>query len=375
VKDYHKVNTNWDIEIPGSTLNKFHGRGSFSLLPDNELVLAYNKENEDNFHKKGILARIKQSKIEEIFETEYHLWAPVLDYEDIYSVSAGVVHAGVAEKGRVFKIRSDNSLDWQYQLDGEATSLPVIWRDYVYIIDYVRSKKSGYIYKFDKKGNLILKTQIHFVNHFEPWILQDRDQIIVSYNQPPTLLSLDFEGNLKSEKRVSRLGTILFSKNDNGDIFATINNSIIALDDNLDTLWEYKPVKGFPNIAPIIDSEGNLYSVLSNQNLVSLDRHGKERWVTQIYGQGYQPCILDDDNILTATSFHSNRKSEEEQYITHVEIFSKDGNKILDYELPGNIFHVATNNNLIFVATNCRRINVEQEQDINSIKVFSLTLD
>jgi outer membrane protein assembly factor BamB len=376
------ISINWQMEIPFSNLFKLYDRGTFSLLKNNEIVMAYNQINKYFHHEKGKLVRIKQRNVEEIFKTERQLWAPIVDNENIYLVTSSFVNVvnQKSEKGTLFKFSHRNILDWQYQLDGEATSLPVIWQDSIFITDFIRSRshssrKSGHIYRLNKNGDLILKKPIQHFNHFEPWILKEKEQIILSFEKNDTLVVLDFKGNIKMEKSVSKLGTPLFSENTKGDIFACINNSIVALDGNLHTFWEYKPVKGFPYRAPAIDSQGNLYTLCNFRRLVSIDSKGKERWVIEIPGEGYQPCILNSGDILTVTSDPSGKKANEEQYLTYVNMFSNDGKRLSNCELPGYVFHTAIGNkDTIFIATNSRHINVKEETEIWSVNIFSLKL-
>jgi hypothetical protein len=375
MKDYHKTRISWEMEILRSSLFKGGGRGTFSLVNNNELVLAYNQENKHNIHEKGYLVRVKQKEVKVIFKTKRMFWDPVMDGDDIYLVTVSVIQGEIAEQGVIFKFGSENTLEWQYQLDGGANSLPVVWEDSVFITDFMEPTRSGHLYRISKNGELILKKQIQSFNHFEPWILKNRKLIIVSFESPKVLQMLDFKGNIRLEKSVSYLGTPLFSQNDRGDLFASINKAIVELDNNLDIVWEYKPENGFAYMAPVIDSEGNLFSLISGHRLVSIDPNGKERWVTDIFGQGYQPCILNNGDILIATSNPTGKRAKEERNTTYIEIFSRDGEKILNYKLPGTIFHVVRDNNdTIYVATGCGRPFPKEGREERSFRIFSLSL-
>ena len=239
--------------------------------------------------------------------------------------------------------------------------MPVIWQDSIFVTDFVRLNRKGYIYRFNKEGDLIFKKPIRAFNNFEPWILKDKEQIILSFNNPKILEVFDFNGNTQKIKEVSDLGSTLFSENADGDIFAAIDRSIVALDHDLNTLWEYKPTQGFAYEAPAFDSVGNLYSLLNGHRLVSLDPKGRERWMTEVPGLWGRPHILNNDNILMVTSAPAGKPAEEEQFNTYVEIYSNLGRRTAYFDLPGDIFHVAHVYDKIFLATNCTRINVERE--------------
>jgi hypothetical protein len=375
ITNSNKISINWEVEIPQSHFMKLYGRGAFVTINNSELLLTFNEDNENNVLRKGKLVALKDGVIKELFVTESMLWASVLDANEIFLVTSCVSFIDSEIKGIIFKLDKNFSLEWQYELDGSAASLPVIYNDSIIVTDYVRSIERGNIYRLNRNGELISKKQLQGFCVFEPWILKGKNQIIVGYNKPKMLEILDFYCNSLKTKSTSDLGNILFSENAEGHLFGAINNGIVALNDNLNILWEHKSIKGFSTMAPVFDQVGNLYSLLSNRTLVSLDGDGKERWTVDLLGFGYQPCILNKENIVTITSEPSGRSSEEEQFITYLNVFSASGKQVAYHELPGYIFHTARINDDTFVlATNCTQIDVEKESHINSIKVFSLKI-
>jgi hypothetical protein len=212
-------------------------------------------------------------------------------------------------------------------------------------------------------------------NTYEPWIMKEKEQIILKYN-PNILEVFDFDGNSVMTKKVKGLTSVIISEDNNDErLFATTVDSIAALDQDLNILWEYQPFNGLAGHTPVFDSAGNLYGIFHSRLLKSLDQHGIERWQNKVIGHGYQPCILENDNILTATSRSSGLKDGEEMSSTWLELFSGSGEKLAYLELPGSIFHFASvNPGEVIVATNCARINAIEEIQIDMIKIFSVNL-
>jgi hypothetical protein len=377
MKIKNNLNIIWETTIPDSSFMKLHGRGAF-FLHNKELILAYNEcAHNQLFHKKGKLVKVSQHQVTEIFETKSYLWAPALNKEDIYLTTASVSSGDKYEKGILFKIDNRNSLSWQHQLDGEASSLPVVYQDSVFITDFLSersrgSRKSGHIYRFRNNGDLLLKKPIYHFSTFEPWILKKKEQILLSFNKTKSLVVMDFKGNIVDEKIMTCVG---FSQNNKGELFVAVNGYIASFDDDLNIKWEYKPSLGVVDIAPVSDSEGNLYSSITGYRLVSLDSRGKERWISAVSGQGYQPCVLDNGNILSVTSDASGKGYRFEQFVTYVEVFSNQGEKLLYYELPGYVFHTEIDeDNTIFIATTSVFVLKKEESEKRSIKIFSLRL-
>jgi hypothetical protein len=377
MKSISKMSIGWEITIPDSSFIKLYGRGAF-YFHNKELILAYNQSKNYPFHEKGKLVKLSRKKIIEIFETKSYLWAPIIDNDDIYLTTAPVVRGDESEKGILYKINSQNTLAWQRELDGEASSLPVVYQDSIFITDFVRARslsprKSGHIYRFRHNGDLLMKKPIYHFNTIEPWILKKKEQIVLSFRKPSSLVVLDFKGNIKNEKIGTSSG---FSENNKGDLFATVSGSIVALDDALNIRWEYKPDFGFADMAPVSDSEGNLYSKISGNRLVSLDASGRERWITSLSGHGYQPWILANGNVFSVTSDTSRKGVKQEQFVSYIEIFSNQGEKLSSFKLPGDIFHTEEGDkNTVFVGTNSCHVLPEEESESWAIKVFSLNLE
>jgi hypothetical protein len=148
----------------------------------------------------------------------------------------------------------------------------------------------------------------------------------------------------------------------------------VALDNELNFLWEYKPEKGQIHTAPVFDSEGNIYVSLYGRRLVSLEPDGKERWIENVGYHGSQPIIMDGDNIMIVTSTDNGNKSGEEMNNSHLEIFSKTGKRLVDYTLPGNYIFTIKENDTLFVVLNSIRGYPEKESADYAVKVFSLAL-
>lgn len=371
-------------EIVDSFLYHFLGHGTFSLLENNTVLLAYDEVNEQPIPKKGKVVKIENGVITEIFCTGYPLWSSVtLMNDDMFLVNASSYHADTekSDRGILTKVNNSGDLVWQYELDGPATALPVVWQDSILITDFMDPKprspsRIGHIYIFKDNGKLILKKRINGINNIEPFVLPEEKEFLLGSSRDDFLLLIDFTGKTKKETKIKSLCAHLVSSNDKLQLLGVFNQAIVALDHDLNTLWKYRPKKGFPYTAPAIDLEGNLYTLCTYRKLVSIDCRGKERWVVDLPGEGNQPIILNDSNILVITSDPSGKRSNQEQYITYVNIFNKDGNKVTSTVLPGYIFHAQqSKDNNIYVATNTLRINRKEESEIRSIKLFKLTLN
>jgi hypothetical protein len=369
-----KLIINWTTEIPNSNIGGLENVGEFSILKNNKLLLAINELTKEGFHKKGRLVQISNDNVQHLFETDYSLGVYSSDGDYIYLVSCephSLSYNPDDKSDVLFKLDNLGELMWQYQLDGKATSLPLVTEDSIFITDFNFLNTKANLLRFDKNGNLLLKQPLEAYT-YRPLIVPGRHEIILSYHKP-RLEIRDFEGRIIVSKSIDAICDIPFSINRDGDIFGAINNSIAAMDNGLNILWEYKPAKGRPYIAPVFDFEGNLYSRMNYNRLVSLDPKGNEKWITEIYDDGNQPFILSSGNIMVLTSHFRKRKMNGSSLITHMEIFSPKGQKLMDDELPGGIFHVVEDKNNIFMVSSSLNIKKNNESVIHSTKVFSLS--
>lgn len=370
----YKLKVNWQVKIPYLQCSKNLGRDGFSLLKNRAVLLACNVVNESGRSTGcGKLILVSKNKIENIFETNNRLWSYVLDGNYVYFVSFSEKTASrFAKKAILFKFNLSHVLEWKYRLNGTIGTLPVVSQDSIFIADYVSSIRRGNLYRLNKDGNLIFEKQLEANAAFEPYIFEDRKELVLGCGK--LLEIIDFEGNVIKQKEVNQIGTILFSHNAKGELFAAINHSIVALDNNLNVLWEYKPEIGWADEAPVFDSEENSYSLLNMKRLVSLDCNGKERWMVPVSGHGRWPLVISDDDVVIFTSSPGGGKSGDELSNTNIEIFSKDGEKLLEYGLPGSYVQAVVDNNTLFVVINSILCYPKKEAAAMSVKVFSLRL-
>jgi len=372
MKGKYDLTINWQIEIPSSHV--LNNRGSFSLLKNHSTLLAYNETDENGHPTMGRLVKLTQGKIDNIFNTNRPLSSFVLDGKDIYLVSLGKFTATrVLEKAVLFKISDYGVLKWTYQLMGTTGKVPVVYHDSIFIVDAMPLNGKGNLYRLNKNGELLFKKPLEARASFEPYIFKDKEEILLCCGRLRELEILDFEGNVKKQKDINQTGSILFSQNEQEELFAAIDDSIVALDNELNVLWAYKPALGFAHEAPVFDSKGNSYSLLNMKRLVSLDHNGNERWMVHVSGHGRQALIIEDD-IMIITSRPNENEPETELSDSRIEIFTKNGEKLQEHLLPGSYVNAIKDNDTLFVITNSIVANPPNNSVCYSVKIFSLRL-
>jgi hypothetical protein len=368
-----KIRTNWELDIESAECPKIYARGEFYLTSSGELILGYNQEDEYNFHKNAKLVSVKDGNIREIFETKERLWAPVLDEnENTYLATYDIDHRQINE-GTLSKIGNENKLLWQYPLKGRAESLPVVGWDSVVIFDFIGGARSGRVSRISIDGKLISEKSFKDFICYEPLIMKNNPRIISCFRGSRKLYLMDFDGNILVEKDDDGAG---ITQTDNGDIYACLHRGIVSLDENLNYLWEYMPPGGCSVNAPVVDKKGNIFNMLSGNSLLCLDPRGKERWISRTTEYiGYQPCILNDGNILMLTSGRTWNRKGKEQSRTYFEIFSSQGENIFKYELPGFVFHsIVADDNTVYIVNNCCHDIIGKEFRKKTVKIFSITV-
>jgi hypothetical protein len=374
----NQISTKWEIEIPDSHLCKGGGTGTFCVTNEGDLILSYNQNRDYVFHRFGKLIRINQHKIKEFYKTKYRLWAPVLYNKEVYMVTQSTVRGMRVDRGILSKFNATDNLEWQFTMDGATESLPVVWKDSIFVTDSLQvkgAKRKRNLYRLNNLGEMVFKRPIQDSSTFEPWIMKEKEQFILRYS-PDILKVFDFSGNDVMMKKINGVASVIISDDKKERLFATTVDSIAALDQELNIRWEYRPFHGIAGNTPVFDSEGNLYAIFHPRLLKSLDQHGKERWQNTVMGYGYQPCVLANNIVLTATSRSRGHIDEQEMFSTWVELFSDSGAKLANMELAGSIFHCARVNPLeVIVATNCTRIDTLEGVQVSSIKIYSINTE
>ena len=378
MEDKMALQLDWDLKIELADCNKKYNRGGFLLCNNGDLILGYNQEDNYNFHKKGKIIRIRDGKIQEIFETKERLWAPIIDEnENIYLTTydiTGEMRRG-DNRSTLIKIGNDNNIQWKLPLKGNAESLPVIDENSIYIFDFIDKEGSGRLSKISLDGQVIWSKSFDAFIWFEPLILKKYERMLLGFRGINKMYMMDLQGNVLAEKDENSAGTITFYQNEKGNLYGCLHGKVISIDEQLDYLWEYQPQLGSIDIAPVADPVGNLYTLLGTK-LLSLDSKGREKWKSKTSGwKGFQPCVLKDGNILVALSVWKTQPPSGEENCTYLEVFSNAGKNILKHKIPGFIFDVAvTPDNKVKVFTNSRQnIAIEERADKN-VKIFSFRL-
>jgi outer membrane protein assembly factor BamB len=372
MKNKYGIVIKWDTIIPSSQVLKCGVRGGLPFLENRSVMLSFNEQVEGLLgEKQGKLVRITQGLTEDVFTTNYSLLMPIPDGNDIYLIALKEcgVNTGYG-KSILYKFDEKGIIKWRYNFKFEATTLPVFSSDSIFLTDFNSQCSRGNLYRLSKNGELIFKKQIDGYPGIEPYILEERNELILCINRPLTLELRDLDGNIIKTK--NRNG--VFSRNALGQIYAALSNSISRLDEELNTLWEYKPEKGIITNAPVFDSEGNAYTYLYPARLVSLDPAGKERWIANLFGLGRtQPSIIANDHILTITSINKDKPREEDS-MSVIEIFSKQGKKIAEHPLAGHYVYHVINEDRLFVVTGGTFHYPEEEKIYFNTRVYCLGL-
>ena len=390
------ITINWELEIEHAN------RGWFSMSGLHNLVLSYSQENNDCFHTKSKIVKIDDGKITEIFETKFLLNQPSIDKNgNIYICSHDDYYPERKDnRDTLLMINPEGKVVWEYLLDDTCSINPVIYHDSVLVYDFnhkaVRfadagpidvtdpsrrkfvtyvEPESGHLYNINQDGTLIWKKSFDGNAYNEPLILKRDGQDSIFLHAFDNYLILDMNGNTLQNKKIGRPDVNGLFANEEGGIYACIHPNLLSLNMNLDIIWAYKPDIGFVTRRPNTDSHGNLYCGLQGSRMVSLDSHGKERWIAEVTGDfGYWPIILKNDDILMVTQQKNGKKPPQIEDNTYLEIFSAEGTKLLKCELPGyEIKTMQDTDGTIFLDTGCRSFP-RRHHLRNSIKVFSINI-
>ena len=352
-------------------------RGFFSMYGLHNLVLSYSQENDDGFHTKSKIIKIDDGNITEIYETKYFLAAPAVDKNGkIYICSHDYYYPERNDnRSTLLLINPEGKVIWGYLLDDTCAINPVIYQDSVLVYDFDGPKQRGHLYRINEDSTLMWEKSFDGNAYNEPLILKRDGQDSILLHAFDNYLILDMNGNMLQNKNIGRPDVNGLFANEEGGIYACIHPNLLSLNMNLDIIWAYKPDIGFVTRRPNTDSHGNLYCGLQGSRMVSLDSHGKERWIAEVTGDfGYWPIILKNDDILMVTQQKNGKKPPQIEDNTYLEIFSAEGTKLLKCELPGyEIKTMQDTDGTIFLDTGCRSFP-RRHHLRNSIKVFSINI-
>ena len=374
METYNNISINWEMEIGHANY------GRFSIDRSHNIVLSYSQENDDYFHIKSKIVNITEGEITEIFEIKSFLGTPSVDKNGyLYICTYGPVVDGIEEKSVIIKLNPEGKVVWEYLMDAPGGGKPIIYKDSVLVFDFSGNEQCGHLHRIDEKGTLIWKKSFNGNAFFEPQIFKLNEQDSILLHAFDDIFILDMNGNTLRTKNIGRPGNGLWV-NKEGRIYAGIYPNFLCLNTNLDIIWEYKPVIGFVAHGVNEDTKGNIYCMLQGRRIVSLDSHGKERWIAQVTGDfGYQPIILAKGEILIVTEQIIGKRAPQIEHDTYLEVYSPDGTKLLKHGLPGGAVGIFQDTDgTILLITHCRRvfrrIFPQNNKVLNSIKVFSINI-
>jgi outer membrane protein assembly factor BamB len=320
------------------------------LNPKSELIIACNEGDKYGFHYDGKIVGIKDGKSRVIYDTQKEVSGSVLDSEsNIYCTN--YYDNENANKSALLKISEIGQLLWTYPLKGTVNSLQ-IYQDSLYIFDFLGDKRSGRLSRLSLEGSLIWEKSFKANIWSEPFVLTDRGQMILGFYFYDKMYLIDPNGNILKEKNEYFKGRIPFSQTSSDVIYGNLHDCIVSMDLEMRYRWEYKPESGSIVDAPVIDSDGNLY-VIWARHLLSLSPDGKERWRTKVKGFDIRnPCILKNNFIMTANMEYIINKFKKRAYLTFLEVFSDQGEKVFENEIPGYIVNTININDAIYIVTN-----------------------
>lgn len=364
----YDVSTNWELEIEQAN----HGRFSIDSL--HNIVLSYSQENMDCFHTQSRIVKINDGEVTELYENKFYLGTPIVDRNGfIYVCTSDSVKDGKEERSRLLKIGPEGNEIWEYLLDAPVNATPAIYHDSVLVFDFSAKEQNGHLHRIDGNGALIWKRVFNGNAFVAPQLFKINLEDSILVHAFDDIFILDMDGKTFQNKRIGRPYHGLWV-NEDGRIYASLSPpNLLCLNTNLDIVWRYKPGIGFANV-PRTDSQGNLYSMLTDRRMVSLDSHGKERWIAGVTGDfGLYPIILSNGDILMVTEQKSGKKAPQIEDNTYLEIFSSDGIKVLEYEFSGgSAYPILDTDGTIFLYTQCRRVYQRKQQVLNSIKMYSI---
>jgi outer membrane protein assembly factor BamB len=369
-----ELKTNWKNTVLSSNARVLEGLGTFSILKNDALLLTLNEvKNHAYSYKQGRMVCVSSYEVKQIFETDYFLGACTLDKEDIYLVSNEPQSDDNNNKNNmIFKLNLNGKMKWQFQIDGKIRSFPFVTESGVFITHFDYSNMKGQLIKLDKNGKLIFNQPLElFTAH--PIILNNKHKIVLSYIRSRMFEIRDFDGKIVKQIPTEATSGIFLSKNKKDDLFGVFNNSVLSFDEELNILWKYEPKKGFAITSPIFDLEGNLYGRMNHNRLLSLDSQGKERWIVSTSGDVGLSMMLNNDNIILFTDYFKAINSNEAQLTTVIEVFSASGEKLLEDNLLGGVYHAIPNNNSFYLVTNGLHANRKLESGIYSVIIYSLS--
>jgi hypothetical protein len=372
-----KIVLNWELEINHVYCPQIFSRGRFCVTKNGDIIIGYNQESQNNLHEKGKIVRIIQGKIQDIFETNEHVRLPVLDEnENIYFTYSdrffGMV--GKTSKSTLVKIDHNNALIWEFPLKSQAQTVPVLDRDSLFLFDFTANEKHGWLSKINLDGKLIWEKQFSGICWCEPLLLKNNQGIIIGFRFLKKMYLIDLSGKIMLEKTENGDGGIItFSQDGFGNIYGCPNGILIAYNKDLTEKWKYMVPEGYFFRAPVADDLGNLY-ICCGQRLISLEINGKEKWITKASGiEPGLPVVLGDGKILNTSCTQTSKKTETPNFITYLDIFTSNGEKVTTYELSGTIIYSTLYHyHTIYAATEITHYS--EDHFIRNIKIYSLTI-
>jgi outer membrane protein assembly factor BamB len=368
MKNHSSLTPIKEIQLEGNIFFNKAGHGTFSLLDKNNLILAYNNTDEHLLNKHGCLAKITDNQVRGIFKSRETFHGVITDEAgNAYVTTTGDIFIDFGnDPTLLIKFNSNDECVWHHHFDGLIHGLPAFGRNFIFVAENLESDHTGYLNCiYQKTGDLVWRKNFPFGTWDEPFVIPDREEVVVGLYRSWEIFIFDFAGNVKKQMcGISTYsgGVKIFSLGRNGVVYGALNLnasasgqglSVVAFGNKWEVLWSYKPDMKFIRHAPVVGPDGNLYLMLRDSILASLEPSGKERWNINTAGSSvYQPIVLENGQILTATQLRKPKaRARTEETATHLELFSNEGQKVSEAVVNGDVIHALVNGDDIFLIT------------------------
>ncbi len=337
----------WKVTVDDAFIDGTNIKTAFVIDKDQNILITDCDNNLSGKHFDRLLNVSPNGEINQLFITERRLKSPVIGYGGFIYVTT--CDAMDSRDHKLFCLKNDGTVKWEFLIDYSACSKPVIDQDgNIYIFTY--GDREGRLLCISSNGSLRWKRVFNSVNWYESIISKD-GIIYVGLNVDKKLYAFDKNGQeLWSKSLGQGLGLYPPVIRDDGTIYVNLSGGLFALTPDGEIIWEYKPKDGIVATSPALSKDKSLILNLNRSRLVSLDENGKEIWETKISGATSMPPIIGQDGDL----YQQSCMQHYPQYKTWIDAFSKDGSKIWTYETNGDICStVLADDNLVYALINC----------------------
>lgn len=335
----------WKTCVRGTSINQSFASGSFTVDRDNNVLISDYDASLAGPRFGRILTIKNNSEIIELFRSNKQLGSPVLvEGGRIYVTSNGSERT---KEHKLFCLGSDGTVIWDFSLNYAFNTRPVVdSEENIYVYSY--GNQVGILYSLNKEGIINWSRKFSSICWYEPIITAD-EVILLGLNVMQTLCAFQKDGALLWEREIGQgLGLSPLVINAGGTIYACLSNKLYALHSNGEVKWEYKPSNGIVHTGPAMDKDGNLYVVLNITRIAAISSEGKEIWQAKTNGTSSTPPIIDNKQLICQQSFMRNSADD----ISWIEVFTHEGEKILEHEFSGSVMStVVADNNILYTTS------------------------